>query len=59
MSQLRSYKYIHLHPKTGFKANKPLLCCKSKPEGRGMGITPKYGVNWTAGDDGVEIIGEP
>jgi len=40
----------------GFKANKPLLCCKSRPEGRGMGITPKYGVNWTAGDDGVEIL---
>lgn len=40
----------------GFQPNKPLLCCKSKPEGKGQGITPKYGVNWTAGDEGVEII---
>lgn len=40
----------------GFVPNRPLLASKSKPEARIMGVTPKYGVNWTVGDEGVEIL---
>jgi double stranded RNA-specific editase B len=41
---------------SGYKLNKPILCNLSSPEVKQDGKTPSFCVNWTIGDEGLEVV---
>ncbi|KAJ8272479.1 hypothetical protein GJAV_G00089570 [Gymnothorax javanicus] len=43
-------------PPAPYRHNQPLLACLSSSEGRWVGKSPGFSVNWTAGDAQLEVI---
>ncbi|XP_036375146.1 double-stranded RNA-specific editase B2-like [Megalops cyprinoides] len=44
------------HLPAPYRRNRPLLSCLSGSDSRQAGKSPSFGVNWTAGDGGLEVL---